>query len=205
MNSILVGPSWTRSVPVRRLNHAVGFRPFMSIFFRFRTLSNSHHGFSQEKKKVYQIHGNLQNPMAALQILFLMIFWRSENAELLNLAPRAPLKMNYQKRNLEGSHMFLQRPLNFILVFDWSRFKKINDMKWEVLCVCNEQIVSLKMQPLPLGLEKIFIFPTDICKRRSSVKVSSHFESCLLLLGVRRLHSKTIRLKTLTSSILITC
>lgn len=205
MNSILVGPSWTRSVPVRRLNHAVGFRPFMSIFFRFRTLSNSHHGFSQEKKKVYQIHGNLQNPMAALQILFLMIFWRSENAELLNLAPRAPLKMNYQKRNLEGSHMFLQRPLNFILVFDWSRFKKINDMKWEVLCVCNEQIVSLKMQPLPLGLEKIFIFPTDSCKRRSSVKVSSHFESCLLLLGVRRLHSKTIRLKTLTSSILITC
>lgn len=205
MNSILVGPSWTWSVPVRRLNHAVGFRPFMSIFFRFRTLSNSHHGFSQEKKKVYQIHGNLQNPMAALQILFLMIFWRSENAELLNLAPRAPLKMNYQKRNLEGSHMFLQRPLNFILVFDWSRFKKINDMKWEVLCVCNEQIVSLKMQPLPLGLEKIFIFPTDICKRRSSVKVSSHFESCLLLLGVRRLHSKTIRLKTLTSSILITC
>lgn len=205
MNSILVGPSWTRSVPVRRLNHAVGFRPFMSIFFRFRTLSNSHHGFSQEKKKVYQIHGNLQNPMAALQILFLMIFWRSENAELLNLAPRAPLKMNYQKRNLEGSHMFLQRPLNFILVFDWSRFKKINDMKWEVLCVCNDQIVSLKMQPLPLGLEKIFIFPTDICKRRSSVKVSSHFESCLLLLGVRRLHSKTIRLKTLTSSILITC
>lgn len=205
MNSILVGPSWTRSVPVRRLNHAVGFRPFMSIFFRFRTLSNSHHGFSQGKKKVYQIHGNLQNPMAALQILFLMIFWRSENAELLNLAPRAPLKMNYQKRNLEGSHMFLQRPLNFILVFDWSRFKKINDMKWEVLCVCNEQIVSLKMQPLPLGLEKIFIFPTDICKRRSSVKVSSHFESCLLLLGVRRLHSKTIRLKTLTSSILITC
>lgn len=161
--------------------------------------------FLRKKKKVYQIHGNLQNPMAALQILFLMIFWRSENAELLNLAPRAPLKMNYQKRNLEGSHMFLQRPLNFILVFDWSRFKKINDMKWEVLCVCNEQIVSLKMQPLPLGLEKIFIFPTDICKRRSSVKVSSHFESCLLLLGVRRLHSKTIRLKTLTSSILITC
>lgn len=176
MNSILVGPSWTRSVPVRRLNHAVGFRPFMSIFFRFRTLSNSHHGFSQEKKKslsdtweLAKSHGCSPNPF------FLMIFWWSENAELLNLAPRAPLKMNYQKRNLEGSHMFLQRPLNFILVFDWSRFKKINDMKWEVLCVCNDQIVSLKMQPLPLGLEKIFIFPTDICKRRSSVKVSSHF------------------------------
>lgn len=161
--------------------------------------------FLRKKKKSIRYMGTCKIPWLLSKSFFLMIFWRSENAELLNLAPRAPLKMNYQKRNLECSHMFLQRPLNFILVFDWSRFKKINDMKWEVLCVCNEQIVSLKMQPLPLGLEKIFIFPTDICKRRSSVKVSSHFESCLLLLGVRRLHSKTIRLKTLTSSILITC
>lgn len=117
MNSILVGPSWTRSVPVRRLNHAVGFRPFMSIFFRFRTLSNSHHGFSQEKKKVYQIHGNLQNPMAALQILFFNDFLTIGKCWIIKFSSEGTFKNELPKKEFGGQPHVFAETLEFHISF----------------------------------------------------------------------------------------
>lgn len=161
--------------------------------------------FLRKKKKVYQIHGNLQNPMAALQILFFNDFLTIGKCWIIKFSSEGTFKNELPKKEFGGQPHVFAETLEFHISF-W--LIQIQENQWHEmggLVVCNDQIVSLKMQPLPLGLEKIFIFPTDICKRRPSVKVSSHFESCLLLLGVRRLHSKTIRLKTLTSSILITC